>query len=428
VAAATTASVKDSLFLDVRISDKYGNLAFNPGPSNLQVGLVATGGLLTATQVYIPASCSDTSGTTSSCAAPFGPIQWTMPTTYPGTVTLTATGVISGVTISNSTTLTLVDPHPTFSLTSPKAGVNGAIYSNSPSVVIKGDANASLGYDSDSTSTAYVPISQVSYKIDSGSIQTAIISSSSAVTFSVAAIFTNGLHTISFNTTDSLGNEFVGTSTNGGTLQVLVDTTAPTVTFVTKANAGVNASMPLTFNVVVAEGDLGVPTVAYNGTALSSTLISVTPAVNITSTLGKSTTYTVTAKLPSGKWLVTIGATDLAGKSATTAQEMVTAILPTDQSFTATGVSQSTFAGEPAVVATLTNNLPTAYSAIVYATISGSGVIPTATISNLAPGASTQIYLALAGLAPGTYTVTFTVYSTLSVPLSVPYTTSVTIS
>ena len=427
--AATSTSFKDSLFLDVVISDKYGNLAFNPGPSNLQVNLVATGGLLTASSVYIPASCSDTAGTTTACTTPFGPIQWTMPSST-GTITLTATGVISGNTITNHTSISVVSPLPTFAITSPTAGVNNVIYGKSTTVVFHGQANVSLGYDFTTSTEAWsaadpdVYIASVTYSIDGAHAQSAVITAlTGQVVFSVAALITNGLHTVQFNATDSNGNTVVGSK-----YSVLADTSAPTVAFITKAKAEVNSSNPLTFTVTDPEGDLGWATVSYNGTALTQSLIAVTPSVNSSSTLGKATTYTVTARLPSGRWSVTVGAKDLAGNTAPTATEIVTAVLATDLSFTATQITQQSFAGQPAIEATVTNNLPTAFSAIVYATISGSGNIPTATINGLASGGSSQIFLSLAGLAPGTYTVTFVVYSTLGVPLSVPYTTSVTIS
>lgn len=429
-AAASGSSVKDSPFVNIVISDKYGNLAINPGPSNLQINLVASGagggGLPTATSVYIPASCADTTGIAAACQAPFGPIQWTMPSSL-GTVTLTATGVITGQTISNYTSISVVSPSPTLNITSPTPGVNNVIYSKSTSVVFKGQANVSLGY-SPTAPAGYTPalvsIASVTYSVDGGTVQKAVITpGSTKVVFSVAASFTKGLHTIQFNASDTIGNKIVG-----GKYSVLVDTSAPTIKFLTHAKAEVNSTSPLQFTVTDPEGDLGWISVKANGTAISQSLISVTPSVNSTSTLGLPTTYTVTASLPSGMWSVTVGATNLAGLAATPVAEVVTAVLATDLSFTAKNVAQSTFAAQPAIEATVTNNLPTAYSAIVYATISGSGNIPTATISNLAAGGSTQIFLSLAGLAPGTYTVTFVVYSTQAVPLSVPYSTTVTIS
>lgn len=101
--------------------------------------------------------------------------------------------------------------------------------------------------------------------------------------------------------------------------------------------------------------------------------------------------------------------------------------VPTDQSFTAQNIAQSTFAGRPAVKATVTNNLQIPFTAVVLATLTGSGVMPSATISALAPGSSTDVFLSLAGLTPGMYTLTFVVYSMQGVPLSTPYSIDVSV-
>ena len=422
--AASTSTYNNSPFVNVVISDKYGNLAINPGPSNIGLTLTVSGGILTDYSPTISASCADIAGIAATCTTPFGPIQWTMPTSYPATLTLTASGDILGNPVTNTTTISLVSPMPTFAVTSPALGVNGVIYSMTTSVVFKGQANVSLGYGPTDLITG------VTYSIDGGKALTASITSSGHVTFIQPAIFTKGLHTIAFNATDTNSNKFIGTSSNNGMFTVLVDTLAPTIKFVTPAKAEVNFTNPLTFTVNDLQGDMGVVSVKYNGTTLAQSLITVNPSVNSTSTLGDNTTYTVTASLPSGKWSVTVGAITLAGKAATTKTETVTASITTDLTFSSSGSglpTSTTESGFQGISTTFTNNAGTSITAQFWIQFTGPTTEAFFQGATIGPGSSTTVFFGTAGLAPGSYTATVYVSVGLT-PYSPAYTVTFTVS
>jgi len=247
-------------------------------------------------------------------------------------------------------------------VTSPKP-LSGVIYSAGTSVVFSGQANASLGYAA--TGGTAVTISSVGYKIDSNQWLQAIISSAYKVTWSLAASMTSGLHTARFNATDSKSNTVVSTA-----YTVLVDTSAPTITFTTAPGANLNANSPVVASIVDTLGDLNSTSVTAtkNGTAIASTSITTTGTNNP----GGSVTYTVNINgLGSGTWSVTLNAKDLAGNTATAVTLKVHVTVPFNQSFTAptTGpgaAQQCTQQGSTGACVTWTNNLPSAQTVSVW--------------------------------------------------------------
>src|SRR5208337_4300360 len=131
-----------------------GNTAENTGVNQIQIALAPSAGVLSATNVYIPSLFADT-------YKAFGPIAWTVPGTA-GNITLSGSGVVNGLPVSGKTTLGIVSPLPTISVTSP-APLKGVIYSGTTNPTFIGQANVSIGYPST------VNIASVSYKIDTGS-------------------------------------------------------------------------------------------------------------------------------------------------------------------------------------------------------------------------------------------------------------------
>jgi len=414
---ATHAATGASIYVDVTISDAYGNVATNTGINQIQISLVASCGTscpLSAFTVYIPSGGKDT-------FASFGAIVWTMPKVT-GTVTLTASGVLLGVAKSSApASLGVVSPLPTIAIISP-APTSGVIYSDSNAVVFTGQANVSIGYAS--TGSFAVKIASVTYMIDSGSVQTAPITSANQITFSVAATFTAGLHTIVFNATDSLGN--VASSTK---YSVLVDTSAPTVAFTTKTGALVNYTSPVTATITVPEGDLNATSVVatLNGTALASSHVTVTG----TNKLGSSVTYTVTISgLAAGSDTVGLSATSLAGLTGTATSITVTVQVNPATSVIITSASYGTLAQFNGISVSATNTWSASYNLVVFAVWKnsiGQTVAVTTGGLTLAAGASGSAFAPLAGSLPsGSYTVNVFVVTTSNTPVSV--TTPITAS
>lgn len=420
----TYAATGSTVYVDVLISDKYGNLATNPGPGQIQISLTTSpsgsaGGVLSATSVYIPVAYSDTNGG-------FGPITWTMPSTTQTAITLTASGVLLGASKSGSATVTTVSPLPTLAIKSPAPNANyyNVIYSSTGSVVFTGQANASKGYAS--TGSQAVKITSVGYKIDSGSVQTAIITPANSVTFSVAAVLSNGQHTITFNATDSKGNVVVGQ-----TYKVLVDTQAPKVTFVTKPGGSIGSGQTLQANIVAYQGDLNLTagaTVTYNGTKLAASSITITPNSN---TLGTNTTYSLSAVLPSGTWVVQITATSLTGLTSTAVSETVTVTVPFADSitFNTATATYGTVGAYKGVTVSVTNSWNTQQTIVVFATLkSGTSVYVAEGTVTLAAGQTQSVFTVdLQTVPAGTYTVTFAAVTTSNLAVSAP-TTPITLT
>jgi len=411
---ATHAATGATLYVDVTISDIYGNVAINDEATAIQVNLASTAGTLSATVVYIDHNAADT-------ASSFGPITWTMPSSI-GSASLTASGVLEGKPITSAPkTIGVVSPLPTLAIISPTPE-SGVIYSASNSVVFTGEANASIGYAT--SGLLEVKISSVTYSIDGGAVQTAPITAGNQITFSVAATMAAGLHTIYFNATDTKSN--VATSS---TYSVLVDVVDPTVAFTTKAGAVINYTNSVTATITVAEGDLNASSVVatLNGTALASSQVVITG----TNKLGSSVTYTVTLSgLAAGTDTLGLSATSLTGLTGTAATITVTVQVAFSGSVLITTATYGTLGSFNGVSVTATNIWSTGQSLVVFAVWKNSAGQTAAVTTGgltLASGASGTTFAPLAGgLASGSYTVSVFVITTANNPVSLP--TSITAS
>jgi hypothetical protein len=425
---ATNGASGANLYVDVSMTDAYGNTATNPSGQQIQIQLATSAGTLSVTTAYITTGHSDTFSS-------LGPITLTLPTAVGTTVTLTASGVLNGKTTTATDSVAVISPLPTLRITSP-APLSGVIYAGSTSVVFSGQANVSSGYQqsSSSCSSGNDCIVSVGYKVDSNAWQSAVISSSNKVVFSLAAIMAAGLHTIQFNATDANGNTVVSS-----TFGVLVDTAAPSIAFVTANNAKITSGSPITATVVDTEGDLGnasgaaTPasgiTVTDNGTALASSMISVTGS----NAPGRNTTYTVAISgLGTGTHNLVIKALDLAGNTATSSTLTVTVTVAFAQSFVVSGTPHTATIGSFAGInASYTNLNPTAQSVVVFAVFKNSAGqtvgIGTGSLT-VGAGATQSVFIAdPVGLASGTYSVSIFVVTTGNLPVSVTTTISVTV-
>ncbi len=414
---ATKAATGATLYLDITISDAYGNSATNTAITQIQIGLTTSCGTscpLSATNVYIPSGKSDTAGS-------FGPITWTMPSTTGTTATVTATGVLSGATKSDTASVGIVSPLPTLAITSPTPK-GGVIYSSNTNVVFSGEVNASIGYASTGPQT--VNIDNVTYKIDNNTVQSAPISTGNKITFSVAATFTTGLHHITFNATDSLGN-----TVTGQTYSVLVDTATPTVKFTTADNASLGYRATVTATIVVAQGDLNSSTVVatFNGTALHASQVSISP----TNKLGSNVTYTVTISgLPAGTDELGLNASSLAGLTGTATGITVHVSLAFAQSVIINTATYGTLGSYNGISVSATNAWSTSQNLVVFAVwknSAGQTVAVTTGGLTLASGATGTAFAPLAGALPsGTYSVSVFVITTGNNPVS--STTSISVA
>ena len=414
-----TASIKNSVngttvYVNVFITDAYGNYATNPGPNQIQVSLTPSAGVLSATTVYITSGAADTKTI-------IGAIAWTLPPTFAKGITLTASGVLSGHTTSGKATVNTVSAVPTFAVTSP-APVSGVIYSSSTAVVFLGQANASIGYPTT------VQITSVGYKIGSNPWQTAPIVAGNAITWSIAAVFSAGLNTIMFNATDGT-NTFVSTS-----YKVLVDTSAPDINFVTANNANLSSGATVTATIVENEGDLNsssVSAVATNlDTAATKTL---TVAVTGTNNLGHSVSYGVTLSgLVAGNWSIALGAFNYAGLSNSTSLT-VHVIVPFAQSVSITSAAKGTLGAFTGISVSATNLWTSGQNLVVFAVFKNSAGQTVAVATGgltLGAGASGTAFATssdLSGLPSGSYTVSVFIITTSNNPVSSSTSISVSI-
>jgi hypothetical protein len=409
---ATRAASGSTLYVDVTISDSYGNAATNTGATQIQISLVASCGSacpLSATTVYIPSGGNDT-------AASFGPIQWTVPSTIGANVSLTASGVLSGVQKSSApATVTIVSPLPTLAITLPKP-LNGVIYSNNLAVVFTGQANASAGFAA--TGPLAVQISSITYKVDNGAVQTAPIGAANKVTFSVAATLSLGLHSITFNASDSRSP---ADTVTGQVFQVLVDTSAPTVKFTTASNANVSNGAPVLAKIVDTEGDLNMSSVVatVNGTAVASSQVTVTG----TNVLGSNTTYTVSINgLTSGTDQIGLAASDLAGNAASVSTITVHVTVPFALSVIVNSAQYGTLQGFKGITVSATNVWSSSQTVVVFAVWKNSAGQTVAVSTGgltLAAGASGTVFAPITSALPtGSYSVTVFVITTANQPVS----------
>ena len=403
-----------TLYVDASLSDGYGNTVTNPSGNQIQITFTPSAGVMSATNVYIAPGKSDTNGS-------FGAIAWTLPSS--GTsLSLKASGVVGGVLVSNTATMTVVSPTPTFSVTTP-APLSGVIYSNTGAVVFRGWANASVGYDPVTTT-----IASIGYKINGGHWQSASITAANTVNWAVAVFLGAGLSTVQFNATDSTS---AGNTIVSSTYQVLVDSAAPVAGFTTKNNANVTGGSSVTAWIYDTEGDLNASSVIVhaNGTAVASSNVAVTG----TNVLGQNTTYAISISgLTTGKWVLTLDGKDFAGNAATTASITVHVTVPFSQSFTVSGTPSScTLGGFSGVCVNYQNLNPTSQSVVVFAVFKNSAG-QTAGIGSgsatFAAGQTQSVFIANPiGLASGTYSVNLFVFTTGNLPVSISTTISVTV-
>jgi hypothetical protein len=407
-----------TVYVDAALTDAYGNIVTNPSSQQVQVTLSASGGLLSATTVYIAAGSSSTNVTS-------GPVAWTLPAAL-GSSTVTATAVVAGKSVTGSSTVTTISPIPTISVTSPKP-VSGIIYSNSPFVSFSGKANASLGYPSAFTgqtlgSPGYptgVSITSIGYKINSGHWQTATVGAHNEVTWSVPATFPTGISTVQFNATDSKSN--VGVST---TYKVLVDEVAPTFTIGTVSGGCV----PVT--VTSGAGDFN--TTSFKATYGTTTIPTASITWAGTQTLGTAGTLTATiCGLTAGTGTLTISGSSLTGVSGTTSGSVTTSITTADSITFATGsATWGTSGAVQGIFVPVTNSLGTSQQLTIYATLkSGTSTYVLVGGETLTAGQTGTAFLQdfLTTVPAGTYSVTFSAITTSNLAVSAP-TTAITVT
>ncbi|MGA2663710.1 MAG: hypothetical protein ABSF83_02025 [Nitrososphaerales archaeon] len=397
-----------NLYINVELVDAYGNLATNTGITQIQVQLSATAPTtLEATTLYIEQGQKQT-------LPIFGYDEWAIPASVAvGTaLTLTASGVVNGVAVSPTTTLTTVSPLPTLSITSPKP-TSGTIYASSTGVSFRGSANVSVGYNP--TPLTGVTIASVNYKIGSASWQQASGSHSSPDSFGLSIFVPAGLSTIVFNATDSDKNTVVSTA-----YQLLVDTSAPTFTFSTaSSNNGC-----VTVTAATAEGDFNTAsfTATYGGVAVPAAAI--TWGGTQTPGTAGSLTATICGLVSQTATLSVTGST-LAGLS-TTSSESLTVTVPFADSFTfnTAGATYGTVGAYKGLTVSVTNGWNTAETVVVYATFkSGTSIYVADGTTTIASGqAATVFCVDVLAIPAGSYQVTLSAVTTSNQPVSGPIT------
>lgn len=413
--SAPAAAVNGStLYIDVSITDAYGNLATNPGPGTIQITLAASAGLLSATTVYIP-----NGGTDLTSAGGQGLVYWVMPASIGTTATLKASG--ASLTPASFSVKT-VSATPTMKVTSPKP-LSGVIYSNSLAVVFGGYANASAGFG------GTVNMATLGYKVGTGAWKTISLPASPNPTWSFAATMVSGLNTLSINVTDA--NSDVSTVQ---TFSVLVDTAAPTVTFSTANNANITSGSSVTAQVTDTLGDLNTTSLTATGTNLqTSATKTFTASVVGTNNPGHAVSYSVSISgMPTGNWSIVLTGSDYAGNTFTSKALTVHVTVPFAQSFVVSGTPHSATIGSfTGINASYTNLNPTSQSVVVFAVFKNSAGqtmgIGTGSLT-VGAGATQSVFIAEpVGLASGTYSVSIFVFTTGNLPVSVSTSISVTV-
>jgi hypothetical protein len=226
-----------------------------------------------------------------------------------------------------------------------------------------------------------------------------------------------------FNATDANKNTVVSAS-----YSVIVDTSAPAITFTTANNAVLNYSQAVAASVVDAQGELNATavTATYNGTKVAAANVVVTGANNP----GHSVTYTVSIKnLPVGHWTIALTAKDLAGNSAS-ASISVKVQVSFAQSVVINSATYGTLGSFNGISVTATNVWSTSQNLVVFAVWKNGGgqtVAVTTGGLTLASGATGSTFAPLAGGLPGgSYSVTVFVITTSNNPVS--STTSISVS
>ena len=413
------------LYVDVFLVDQYGNVAENTFGAQIQIALAASAGTLSASAPYIASGSSDTAIFPS-----FGPVTWTTAGTAPTAITLTATANIPGNSIASTSTDTVnvVSDTPYFTAAATSGNTYGGItYSKTLAVSFGGNATVSLGWDPSLGVNFAAHGAGVFYKIDNGAwVKTSTSSSSSYLWKAINVVFTQGLHTITFNATDSKGDV-----SSPVTLEVLVDTSTPTVTFGT-GQSTTSAGTPLAFSVTDSEGDLNLTGGVWATSNSSATLT--TTLVSGTNKPGSPVTYNFTvAGLPAtnGHWGLTLHATNLAGTTATTTV-VIKVTVSYAVSVSVSNAAMATIGGYTGIQATVTNGWTSSQSVIMFAvwtsaTTGYTVCVGTGAYTGLASGASATLFAACPGLASGPYTVNVFVVTTTNNPVSAETTLSVTV-
>ncbi len=177
--------------LDIQLTNSSGMVVQNPGPTNIQVNLVASAGTLSSSTAYISSGKQDTSAT-------FGDIAWILPVSVGQNVSIIAVGVLSGAGANTSTSVTIVSKTPVFTITSPTV-LGTLVRSNTTTVVFTGNASVSAGYPPN------VLIQTMSYRVDSGRWTSVTLAPARQVSWLVPITFDVGNHSVQFNATDSTG-------------------------------------------------------------------------------------------------------------------------------------------------------------------------------------------------------------------------------
>jgi len=394
-------------YVDAAYADAYGNLVTIAPSNQIQIGLAASVGALSATQVYIQAHQLSTNATGS-----FGAILWTLPNTIGTTATVTASANVNGKAVQGTGSVTTVSAYPSLNVTSPKV-VSGLLYAPSSFVTFQGIANATSG-------SASTTIATIGYKVGTGGWLSASTTSAHNVVWTVPIVLSAGLNTVQFNTTDSAGKTTVTPS-----YQVLVDSSVPTFGTISVASGASVA----TVNVTASEGDLNASSVTAtsNGTAISASSITVTG----TNKPGSSVTYLVSiSNLAKGTWSLAVTAKTLAGLSATgTGTVTVTVQNTNPNAFSYPAPAKYYLLGTYHTInVTITNAQATSSTVVVLAVVhnaAGQTLEVTSSSAIVAAGATISAY-PIINLPSGTYSVNVFVWSISGASLSQTETVSIT--
>jgi len=212
-------------------------------------------------------------------------------------------------------------------------------------------------------------------------------------------------------------------------LQVLVDTSAPTIAF-GAGQTTVPAGTSVAATIVDTEGDLNASSVV----ATSNSTATLTATVTGTNSPGNSVTYMVSISgLPAstGHWKLTLSASDYAGNAASASLTLKVTVA-FGASFVVVGTpSKGTLGGYTGINAAFQNLNPTSQSIVVFAVWKnsiGQTVGIGTSSATVAAGATYSAFIVEPiGLPSGSYTVNLFVWTTSNVPVSSTTTISVSV-
>ena len=386
-----------TVYIVAYITDSYGNLVGNPG-TQLQVQITVTSGSLGSTTPFIASDGKLTNGTGG-----FGLDAWAIPASASGTLTVTASGLYA----TGTTSITVVSPNPTVSISSVngKAYTSGTVYTHSSSIAVNGKAATSVGYESgdDSISNVYASLNGAAfYSFGSGTSWTYV---------NAVALKANTTNTVVFVSSDGTYNS------SQALLNVIYDPKAPTITFPTNLN--ISSGQSLSVTITTGANDLNSSSIAVsvNGTALASSSFSFS-----------GSTLTING-LTAGHKSVAVSASTLAGLSATVTK-VVTVILTGIGTFTSTaGATSCSSSGFTGACITLTNNAAASETVNVYFQWENSAnqVVNVGGQLNVVFSAGQSQSFFGAYTTAGTYTVHVVVQDASGNALSQSYTVTVTV-